>query len=196
MHFFHIPRTGGTSIEHLFFGGNWWSHSKETKHLLASQAKRLYSQYWDKYFKFAFVRKPYTRTLSMLNFSQNYFSHPDSSNLTHEHRDGYKRLFGAPMTVEYDYRFYSLEECRNSSHTFNCVYGNLLDEPIDFIGKFENLERDVSFVASLLGVNQVGGLPHTAKSISKAKPKYASGAVKRLVKDLYYHDFCRFGCDY
>lgn len=38
--FVHIPRTAGSNIERSLIGQDWWEVSHETKHLLASQAKK------------------------------------------------------------------------------------------------------------------------------------------------------------
>ncbi|WP_374765211.1 sulfotransferase family 2 domain-containing protein [Yunchengibacter salinarum] len=193
--FIHIPRTGGSSIEHLVADKNWWSIDKKTKHLTASQAKRIYSEHWDDYFKFAFVRNPYDRAVSLLNFSKVYYNNSDSTSLTHFHIDGYKALFGAPLTVEYDYRFWSREEVLRLHHKPNQIYGNILDEEIDFIGRFENLQEDVNYIFDKIGFARKE-LSHLAASKIK-KPKkddfYADDATKNLVKELYYNDFKRFG---
>ena len=71
--FIHIPRTGGSSIEKALVGRNWWSISKETKHITASQAREVYGDYWGKYFKFSFVRNPWDRCVSLLAFSSFYY---------------------------------------------------------------------------------------------------------------------------
>ena len=42
--FIHIPRTGGTFIENLIFGKDWWGIDKKTKHITASQAKEIYKE--------------------------------------------------------------------------------------------------------------------------------------------------------
>jgi len=193
--FIHIPRTGGTSIEHAIFGGNWWSIDKSTKHITASQAKKIYSDFWDDYFKFAFVRNPYDRAISLLNFSSIYYGSSDKESLTLAHIDGYKQKFGAPLTLEYDYRFYKREEVIRPIHDFNQVYGNILDEPLDFVGKFENLESDVKYLFNKLGVEKEN-IPHAARSSNLRDDKsshFQSLAVKRLVGELYYHDFKKFG---
>lgn len=68
--FVHIQRTGGTAIEKLFIKNDMWLSGRPNhKHLLASQAKKLYKDYWNDYFKFSFVRDPWSRTVSMLQTS-------------------------------------------------------------------------------------------------------------------------------
>ena len=70
--FIHIPRTGGSSIEHTLYGQDWWLVDRKSKHLIASTAKKVYSEYWDDYFKFAFVRNPWDRMRSMLKHGRFY----------------------------------------------------------------------------------------------------------------------------
>ena len=193
--FVHIPRTGGSSIESLLVGKNWWSIDKKTKHLTASQTRRIYREYWDDYYKFAFVRNPYDRAVSLLNFAKTYYNYSISDLLTHFHLDGYKELFGAPLTLEYDYRFWTREEVLSVSHETNQVYGNILDEELDFVGRFENLQEDLNYVLSKI-VFSKENLSHLAASKIKKPDKdyfYADDAVKNIVKELYYNDFKRFG---
>jgi len=66
--FIHIPRTAGSSIERALINDDWWNVDRKTKHLIANQAKKLYSEYWNDYFKFSFVRDPYSRMLSLTTF--------------------------------------------------------------------------------------------------------------------------------
>ena len=54
--FIHFQRTGGTSIENALVGKNWHGIDPSSKHIFASTAKRIYSDYWNDYFKFSFVR--------------------------------------------------------------------------------------------------------------------------------------------
>jgi hypothetical protein len=64
--FIHIPCAGGTSIENWICGKDYWNIDNKEKHLLSCQAKEMYAEYWDEYFKFSIVRNPYRRTVSML----------------------------------------------------------------------------------------------------------------------------------
>ena len=136
--FVHLPRTGGTSLDYAVAGKDWWDIDKTTKHLTAAQAKALYADYWNDYYKFAFVRDPADRMLSCMKFGA-YFSEGVEAGCTFtEFLEGYIRRFGYPITIEYDHRFstgYSLE-----NPIPNSVYRNMLGDELDFIGRFENLD--------------------------------------------------------
>lgn len=153
--FIHIPRTAGTAIERWICGRDWWYIEPSTKHLVASQARRLYEEYWDGYFKFSLVPNPWDRMVSCLQFAD-YFGlrtlprHDGDG----EYLDisGYERLFGVPLTLEYDYRFATREEVLLPSHRPHTVYGNILDEELDYVGRFEDLPAVVEYLRDRLGV--------------------------------------------
>lgn len=63
----HINIIKEAHVEELI-QGNQWLVSENTKHLTSTQAKEIYSDYWDEYFKFPFVRNPYDRVLSCLHY--------------------------------------------------------------------------------------------------------------------------------
>ena len=48
--FIHIPGCAGSSIELSLVKKDWWLIGKKTKHIFASDAKKVYSEYWDDYF--------------------------------------------------------------------------------------------------------------------------------------------------
>lgn len=195
--FIHIPRTAGSSIELSLVGEDWWRIDKKTKHLIASQAKRIYSEYWDNYFKFSFVRNPYSRMLSMATFDgvmrKVYFGESSlfKGVVSSDHIKGYKNLFGDPILLEYDYRFYKREDVETEKHKKHCVYGNILDEPIDFIGRFETLEDDFEYICNTIGLKHKALL----KIGSNKNNNVLSLEAKLLITELYKEDFSTYNYD-
>lgn len=147
--FVHIPRCAGTSIEVWLGGTDLWLTEPDKKHLLASQAKKIYADYWDDYFKFSIVRNPFLRTRSCLKFSEFFGINvsPDGS----LDFSGYRTHFGEDVVVEYDYRFYDRADMVNARHLPGQVYGNIIDEPLDFIARFETLADDMAHVRRVVG---------------------------------------------
>jgi len=194
--FIHIPRTGGSSFEKVIFGMDWFAHKKETKHLIASQAKEIYKEYWNDYFKFAIVRNPWDRCVSMLNFSKNYYGYEENffkKKLTKKKLEWYKNRYNYPFTIEYDYRFYSISEVINERHSNNQVYLNILDEELDYVGKFENLHDDFKEVSKILGLNKQE-LPILAESKNRKKNyrDYYTSELKEIVENVYAKDIQKF----
>ena len=143
--FIHIPCAGVTSIENWICGKDYWNIDNKEKHLLSCQAKEMYAEYWDEYFKFSIVRNPYRRTVSMLKDPSFFGVTIDEGNLDFTK---YLNNFGFPITVEYDHRFYNKNDIQIKNPQPNCVYKNFLSEKIDCIYKYEQghrfIQKDLS----------------------------------------------------
>ena len=70
--FLHIPRTGGSSVEYCIYKKDWENVNLETKHITPDMAKKLYPEYWSKYFKFSFVRNPFDWLVSLYTFDNDF----------------------------------------------------------------------------------------------------------------------------
>lgn len=196
--FIHIQRTGGTSIERWILGDDMWSLDKERKHLLASQAKEIYADYWNSYFKFAFIRNPWDRTVSCLNFGAWLgIRLVEQKRLRGLYRyetldiSEYKNLYGFPVTIECDRHFYTPSKLVTNKHKPHSVYGNILDEPIDFIGRFENLPADTLFLREKLGIPAPFDV-HVNSSSRKRYRHYYDRYSREAVRSLYERDLTEF----
>jgi len=187
--FIHIPRTAGTSIERWLCGNNWWNIEPATKHLTARQAKALYAEYWDDYFKFSIVRHPMRRVESMMRYGRFYglAQQPDGA----IDFAGYKNKFGAQVVVEFDYRFYKRADVAHDGHLPGQIYGNILDAELDFIARFENLEADLAQISRQIGI-KTKMKSHAEPSLGP-KPDSSHPVTKAAILALYDRDFTRFG---
>ena len=194
--FLHIPRTGGTSIEMWLNDGV--SIQPHMQHLLASQAKEFYADYWDNYFKFSIVREPVSRVLSCLAF-------PREFGLVRSERSidfsGYSDRFrhqGLNLTLEHDYRYHPHPDPLNVTGKYKpgTVYVNMLDEPIDYIGRTEDLVDHVAEIKKLLGIKvpfddwfryEVSVIRHNRDLDEKTLDQ---------IHTLYREDYERFGYVY
>lgn len=188
--FIHIPRTAGSSIEHWICGQDWWEIDKETKHLFASQAKQLYAPYWDSYFKFAFVRNPWDRMVSCLKYKGFFGIIEKNGQLDFR---PYKKRFGYPLTLENDYRFSDRKAIKSKKHRWNCVYLNMLDESLDFIGKFENLQEDTTFIQEQLGIEKPFPIQQPIEHSERSSyVNYYNARSKKTVARLFKKDIKHF----
>lgn len=188
--FIHIPRCAGSSIEAWIIGKDWWQVDPPTKHLTAHQARGTYAEFWDDYFKFSFVREPIDRMVSCLKY-------PDHFGLTQNGPkidfSGYRERFQfGTMIMEHDHRFTSLEDLPRSCHQDGAIYGNMLDEELDFIGRFETLKLDTSFVAEKLGIKEPF-LFHHQSSSHPLSVKDLSEDTRDDIHSLFDRDYQRFG---
>jgi len=185
--FIHVPRCAGTSIETWITGTDWWTRDPRTKHLTAQQARTIYAEYWDEYFKFAVLRDPVARMISALKYASHFgLELRADGEIDFEQ---YFSRFGHPIVVEHDHRFHSRQEVLHEDHRPNAVYGNVLDAELDFVAKVESIERDMARVKRQLGF---------ARSFDvhvEASPKQVSISSKTMevIADLFAQDYQDFG---
>lgn len=183
--FIHIPRTAGTSIEKAIVGVDWWEEEPRTKHIIASTAKRIYADYWQEYFKFSFIRNPFTRVASMGMFPTFY---------------GVQLINGKLDLEEYLKAWNSYEiDPRSESHLESLppakqssIYDNILNEDLDFIGRFENLQNDFDLVAEKIGLKNTK-LPHIAISHINNYAEIYTDKTKAQVVQRYGYDIAKYG---
>lgn len=192
--FIHVPRAAGTSVEIWINGIDQWDLDKRTKHLTASQAKRLYSEYWDEYFKFTIIRNPWARMVSCAKFPRHFGVRISRSG--HLDIRKYKKKFGYPKTLECDYRFYSRNEFDLEKVKTKSVYQNIIDEPIDYVGLFEELPEVTLFLQDQLKIPTK--FPQTKHIESKfgGYQNYYDRSVQEEVEDLYLEDIKKWGFCY
>lgn len=190
--FIHIPRTGGSSVENWLAGRDWWLIEPASKHLTARQARQLYAPYWDSYFKFAIVRHPLDRALSTFHIAEYYnLALRDDGSVDF---DGYRRLYGHPVTVEYDYRFAKADAVVHEGHLPGQIYGNMLDCDLDFIARFETLTEDMDEVRRRLGLRSKFGATERPQLMKSTGPRPDPKNFRTIaeVQALYARDYARF----
>jgi len=183
--FVHIPKTAGQSIEQVFMDqlGLGWEMVEDREelllqnnvdpargpeklpHLSASEyvdCGYISSQDFPDYFKFSFVRNPYTRILSEYRY-RNYFSH-------HSFKDFVLNKLPEPGWSD---------KYRHVMPQYDMLHdgdGKLL---VDFVGRFESLQQDFDRVCEQLNIDD-SALPHMNKSDKKSRD------LKRKVRNMIY----------
>ena len=189
--FIHIPATAGTSIEEWIVGRDWWEISPRTKHLFASQARREYADYWQDYFKFSIVRDPVTRMRSCLRFPEISFVKLDETG--EMDLADYQRVYSRNgVVLEYDWRFYERDEVELPRHVTHALYGNILDEDLDYIGHFEDLDGVVGVLRERLGIDRPFTSHRQASSTTLASTPIGD-RTRRDIESLFWRDYKRFG---
>lgn len=180
--FIHIPKTGGVSIERSL-GHNGLRH--ET--LSAYKNKE--------YFKFTFVRNPYDLLVSWYNFQ------PGLKDLYKDFRKWVR--FGCPSHIESEV----LNKRPLGSHEYEkdyisvdgttwSIYEHLQQHrwavDMDYIGRFENLQKDFDKACDIIGVSK-RKLPHHNKTKHEHYTMYYDNETQDLVAKLYQKDLKEFG---
>lgn len=206
-------KTGTTSIERGLGGldesvdmnagapGLW-----DNKHMPAAVAKAvLPSPVWDGYFKFAFVRNPYDWCVSQ--FKHNFCSalrvrkllrHPIMARQwLRAHREN--RVWRNKRMMEssdVEFLFNHLKQYRGLPGAEGLYQCNYVNDPdgnrlIDFVGKFESLERDVERVQKQIGVRFE--LPHLNATERPHYSRFLAPSAVEAVGRLWSVDFETFG---
>lgn len=205
--FVHIPKTGGTSIEQFFdlchaenFWFDRWDRDREAflekhrtkcslpklvyepQHYPVEVLKELIRGYND-YFKFTFVRNPYTKLLS------EYFWRENKQYLSPHDFD----------PVHFDFWCELMLSDLKDSHKEPQV--SFLDHTINFVGRFEQFEADFNNLLQVLAKNstgvfryQNGNFPFvnsTGLSKTEIIPRILEKTKQRIVR-IYRQDFEKF----
>ncbi|BFM05548.1 sulfotransferase family protein [Halioxenophilus aromaticivorans] len=214
--FVHIPKAAGQSIERVFLNENnltWEDRAplllrknidrnkgpERLAHLTAEEYLKygyISEQDFGSYFKFTFVRNPWSRLVSEYNYRGYNARFSFETFLT-------KKL---PKKDSYNDRYRHI--LPQSDFIYCSETGKNL---VDFIGKFENLQSDFDTVCKKLGIIN-SDLPHTNKP-KKANPvksflnmflggkketqkkhytEYYSEATISIVEEMYSQDIETF----
>lgn len=128
----HIPKCAGMSIEAAFGAKKLGQHFHRRKAIRTFGAAK-----WFNYYKFAFVRNPWDRFVSLYHFRKKYQT-------MHIRGRSFKRCMMA-MFREYPPRVHQQH--------FWVMDGDT--QIVDFIGRFENLHEDFAKVCKAIGAEGV-----------------------------------------
>lgn len=181
--YIHIPKVAGKSISFALYG-------EDPRHQLLSDFQALDPKKYDNYFKFAFVRNPWSKLYSAYNYLVKQNKEFPYGKYRWLNKYGSFQEFClsglSQNLVEDDIFFY-----KQVSYVQN-LNGEV---DTDFIGKFENLENDFQFVCEKLQVD--ASLPIIGKTGVK---QYYTEAYNQqmidIVAKLYSDDIDTFGYDF
>ena len=192
--FVHIPKTGGTSIEEALpnIGSKWPAHRDITA-LLNSVTDDRYDI--NNYFKFSFVRNPWSRFVSLFN----YFKSPRRGRrrlhrecfgrYTQDENKKFKKFAnsfnrGKPMVAYGVWDVHYKEQWR-------FIYDND-QQAVDYIGRFETLQDSFNVALDNIGL-QHRQLPHLRKTKHKHYTEYYDDETRQIVAEKYAKDIEYFG---
>ena len=172
--------------------GKAWDDTLKVNHPDCFQYKRFLPKKYKQYFKFSFVRNPWDRIYSIYIESKNfYFKFYEKESITFEkflnsisnHSQQYldftNQLINLPTTKPF--------------HKFGNQYK--FTKGCDFIGKFENLQKDFNKICDKIGIPKQK-LPHKNKTKHKHYTEYYDEETKQIVAEKYRKDIEYFGYEF
>lgn len=180
--FIHIPKTGGQSIYQSLF---------ETKrsHIDLKYFEAHNPRLFNEYFKFAFVRNPYSRLVSSFFYTVQAKDH----NLNWVNKDlkndrDFPRFLSALNQSAFRQKVLTHPNFRPQHKFVTNLNGNVA---LDYTGRFENIGSDFEFLSDKLSI--VHKLAHRNKSDHESPENYFNPDSLKLINDMYAIDFEIFG---
>ena len=190
--FIHIPKCGGSSIEYTLFNdeikkkynshkGKWplgFMTKQETEQWmdgsLENSAQHKYLNEFDKklqkqYFSFTFVRNPWSKCLSEFLYTKKITKVCENFSV---------------FLLKKGFKKYHMEQ-----------QIDFINDNIDYIGRFENLQRDFNVVCDKIGIPRQQ-LPCKNKSEHKHYTEYYDEETKQIVAQKYAKDIEYFGYEF
>ncbi len=181
--FIHIPKTGGTSVFRSIYG-----NAVAEGHRSFSFYKLLFSDDFNDFFKFCFVRNPYDRLYSAYKFLQrggNNTNDVESFRIYMKDYSGFRDFVLNGLTENLLREVIHLVPQTN----FICDANGLV--AMDFIGKFESIEEDFLILSKKLDKDIT--LQHLNRNKKQSYLEVYDKDMKLKVKKLYKNDFKLLG---
>jgi len=146
------------------------------------------------YFKFAFVRNPWDRLVSIYNFLNSEDINEQDKKWVENNLKKYKNFnefiknwLNRKNVLTYHYFFPQFE--------FMCVEG--IKPVVDFIGYFENFEEDAKFIADKINIHiQLENFKMAQNKEKIEYTRYYTDETAKIVADVYREDIEIFGYEF
>jgi chondroitin 4-sulfotransferase 11 len=190
--FVHIPKTAGMSI------ATELGMSCKQCHNSARSIKNILYEYhfgkkiWLDYFKFSFVRNPWSRVISHICFLAGTFK-------VEVNPSEFLMQWMAHGQIQVKDKF-----TERISHMLRCNQLDFLSESepeegkllVDFVGKFENLQQDFDHVCNQIGI-PTRKLPYVNETKKyKHYTEYYNKETKEFISNMYTKDIERFNYEF
>lgn len=176
--FLHINKTAGTSV--LRAVGIPVKRHRTAREIIA----RIGREKWDSAWKFAFVRNPWDRAVSLYEYRRGKDRTGIASNEL-SFGEWVERVFGAQPDPAYN----------NNPRSFQSQCEWLKDDrgniEIDFIGRFENIQDDFRAIAEKIAPG--ASLQHLNASRRAPYASYYDAGSRKAVAAWFAEDIERFG---
>jgi len=187
--FVHIPRAAGTTVSRHIWP---WASRMFLAHATASFVRdNIGKRQWDKYFTFAFVRNPWERIVSYYLLYREYtqYNKIDRRISFDDFLEHDSLIMGS-----FGYNGWLLSEEMWSQKIFITNHLDSKEIIVDFIGKFEDFDKDFGFVCDKLEINK-----NWRKKNANSKYDYRdyyTDETRKLIEKRCRWEIEKFGYEY
>lgn len=156
-------------------------NSDSIHHAKANDIKKILGQeLFDNFFKFAFVRNPWSKELSDYEYIKRHSEHP-VSNMIHS----------KSLSLE-QYLEWKIQQKNKQSPQLSYIADDHNNVLVNFIGKVENIDSDLKKIAKLTNL-EIGNIKrlNTANKFLDYKYHYTSNS-RKLVEELHKNELNMF----
>jgi chondroitin 4-sulfotransferase 11 len=185
--FVATTRTGSTSIEKYL---NPYRSAYKIKPIAGPynthcSLEKIYSKYpgIKDYFKFAIVRNPFDWIVSWYSYRKTVSNKNNTQHVTFK-----------DWLVDANSTAYNREGIGLTLSQYDIIKGNEAIN-INFIGRFENLQKDFDTICDKIGIPQQK-LPHVNESKHRHYTEYYDYETRSIVYELYAKDIEYFGYEF
>ncbi len=182
--FVHVPKTAGFAMTQILTDGI------ATEHMAASKMRELLGEDWERLFKFGFVRNPAPRALSAFWYLKGGGMNAGDASWSNEHLARFDTCASyLEAMANHQVAFPGYVHFRPQSEFLCAPDGAIM---VDFVGRYEHIDRDFSFVADKVGCSPHLSSLNATHIIPEATDDWSDETWGAL-QDLYSLDFDRFG---
>lgn len=177
----HIPKAAGISINQALFGNYGGGHKTVRTY------KKIFGPYlFNRYFKFTFVRNPYSRLLSAYLFLKNGGFNDNNRQWAAENIAEFTSFNEFVKNWINEENIWSYIHFK-PQYSFVCDIENVPE--VDFVGKVESIDEDFEKVCNILNIrNNLSVLNKGEKNHNNWREYYSDYALGK-VAEIYKRDF-------
>jgi len=192
--FVHIPKNAGQSME-ICLGGyedkkKLWGIENDIvlQHLKACELQeKIGDQVFNDYFKFTFVRNPFSKCLSEYFWEKTHLG--ESLNFN----DWVKLKLGDLINQSENNT--TIMRQKHNLEQYKFIYKTSGKCMVDFVGRFEKLQQDFDIVCDKIGIPRQQ-LPHINKTNHTHYTEYYDDETREIVAEKYARDIEYFGYEF